>query len=243
MKVSKKRKIQKRNYKPQVIILLGPPGAGKGVQAELLAERFDFYYFETSKIIEQNVMSSSPGQYVSIGGKKYSLFHEKKLWRSGILCSPPLVSYWVKQRIRELYRGGNGIIMAGSPRTIHEGKDQVPLLKKLYGAKNIKIVLIELKPRDTIWRNSRRRICKLMRHPILYTKETAALKRCPLDGSRLMRRKGLDDPATIKIRLEEYKNRTFPLVAYFKKEGFQVKKVNGAPSVEKVFHSILKALT
>lgn len=81
-----------------------------------------------------------------------------------------------------------------------------------------------------------------MRHPILYNKETIHLTRCPLDGSKLMRRKGLDNLKTIKVRLEEYKERTFPLIELFKKQGLKVKEVSGSGSVSQVFNNILKAI-
>jgi len=52
----------------------------------------------------------------------------------------------------------------------------------------------------------------------------------------------LDDPKTIITRIKEYKERTYPLIKYFKNEGFSVKRVNGEQSVEKVFSAILKAI-
>ena len=229
--------------KPQVIILLGAPGAGKGTQAELLADRLNLYYLETSRIIEVNVMNAKKGEYIKVDGKKYYLLDEKKLWETGILCSPPLVSFLVKQKINELAKEGKGILMAGSPRTLPEGKDQTPFLKRLFGPKNIKVVLIEITPKQTLLRNSRRRICELMRHPILSTKkEFLGLNYCPLDGSKLIRRKGLDDPETIKVRLKEYKERTYPLIEYFKQQGLKIRKVNGEQSVEAVLKDILKAI-
>ncbi len=229
--------------KSQVVILFGSPGAGKGTQAELLADKFNLYYLETSKIIESNVMNAKKGEYVKVGSKKYYLLDEKKLWQTGILCSPPFVSFLVKQKISELAKEGRGILMAGSPRTLPEGKDQVPFLKKLFGVKNIRVVLIEIPPQQTIWRNSNRRICELMRHPILSTeKEFLKLKYCPLDGSALLRRKGLDDPETIKVRLKEYRERTYPLIGYFKTQKLTVRKVNGEQSVEGVFQDILRAI-
>ena len=222
---------------------MGGPGAGKGTQAELLDEKIGSYYLETSKIIEANFMNAKEGDYIKVGGKKYFLLAEKKLWETGILCSPPLVSFLVKQKIHELAKEGRSILMAGSPRTLPEGKDQIPLLKKLFGAKNIKIVLIDISPEETIKRNSRRRICELMRHPILSTeKEFLKLKNCPLDGSKLVRRKGLDDVETIKVRLKEYKERTYPLMKYFSEQGLKVQKVNGEQSVQKVHEDILKAI-
>ena len=65
---------------------------------------------------------------------------------------------------------------------------------------------------------------------------------CPLDGSKLLRRKGLDDPETIRVRLKEYEERTFPLVEYMEKYGLEVKRINGAQSVAQVFNDILGAL-
>jgi len=80
-----------------------------------------------------------------------------------------------------------------------------------------------------------------MRHPILYSEETKELNYCPVDGSKLIRRE-LDNPETIKIRLKEYKERTLPLVEYFKKTNLRVSKINGEQSVSKIFKDILKTL-
>lgn len=228
--------------KESAVIILGPPGSGKGTQAELIAGKFNLYSLETSKIIESKVMNAKKGEYAKVAGQKYYFSHEKELWGKGILCSPPFVSYLIKNKLQELASDGKGVVMSGSPRTLPEGEDIVPLLKKLYGAKNIKVILLDLTPEQTIWRNSHRRICELMRHPILFTKETAKLTKCPLDGSKLLKRKGLDDPETIKVRLKEYKERTFPLVSYFKKQNLRVNKVNGEQTVEAVHKSVLRAL-
>ena len=225
-----------------IIILLGPPGSGKGTQAILLSEKFDLYNLETSKIIEQKIMQASDGAFAEVDGEKYFFEKEKKLWKNGILCSPPFVSYLVKEKIQELAKEEKGITFSGSPRTLYEGKQIVPLLKKLYGAKNIKIFEILLSAKKSIFRNSHRRICELMRHPILWTKETENLKHCPLDGSKLLKREGLDDPETIKIRLKEFKERTYPLIEYFKSQDLMVKKINGEQTVEDVFKDILKKL-
>jgi adenylate kinase len=229
--------------KLSVIIIMGPPGSGKGTQAELLDNKLGSFYLETSKLIEASVMDAKKGEYAEVEGKRYYFLDEKKLWQTGILCSPPFVSFLVKQKINELVKEGRDILMAGSPRTLPEGRDQVPFLKKLFGAKNIKIALIEISPKETIWRNSHRRICQLMRHPILSTKkEFLKLNHCPLDGSKLMRRKSLDDPETIKVRLREYKERTYPLMKYFEEQGLRVKRINGEQPVQKVFEDILKAI-
>lgn len=226
----------------KIIILLGPPGSGKGTQATLLAEKLDLYYFETSNIIEMAVHSHRAEEHVEVDGQKYTFGHEKELWEKGILCSPPFVVFLVEKKINELFQSGKGIVFAGSPRTMHEGEKVIPQIEALYGPKNIKIILLELSPEQTIFRNSNRKICELMRHPVLYTEETRNLKSCPLDGSKLLKRTGLDDPETIKVRIKEYEERTLPLVGFFEKAGLGVKKVNGEQSVEGVHKDILEAL-
>ena len=183
-----------------------------------------------------------PMQIVEIDGERYEVSKEKKLWEDGILCSPPFVTYLVKENIRKLAEQGENLVLAGSPRTVYEAERVVPLLKELYGQKNIKVFLIDVSAEETIFRNSHRRICELVRHPILYNKETENLTICPLDGSKLTRRKGLDEPETIKVRLEEYKNRTLPIVDIFKKEGIEMNKINGEQTVANVFQDILRVI-
>lgn len=232
----------------KVVILLGPPGSGKGTQAGLLSESFGLYHFETSKILERKFKKAgespenSKERFVETDGKKYDVLEEYRIWKSGVLCSPPFVTYLVKTEIEELWRRGESLVISGSPRTLGEGKELVPLLKKLFSKENIKIVLIGLSPEETIFRNSHRKICELMRHPLIYNKETEQLTMCPLDGSKLVKRKGLDDSETIKVRLKEYQERTIPLIDYLEREKLEIKKVNGEQSVADVFKDILKAI-
>ena len=221
---------------------MGAPGSGKGTQAELLSERLNLFYFETSKIIESKIMNIVGNPTITIGSQKYSLKDEKTKWQTGILNSPPLVAFWVKERIKKLAAEGRSLILAGSPRTYLEAEEIMPLVKKLYGTKNIKTVLLDISAKESIYRNSHRRLCELMRHSVLYSQETAKLKLCSLDGSRLLKRKGLDDPKTIIIRLEQYRERTLPVISYLKKQGIFVKKINGSPAPAIVFKNILKAL-
>ena len=225
-----------------VIIIIGPPGSGKGTQATLLADKLGLYYFETSKIIEPKIMNAKPGDYQIIEGKKYYLTEEKRIWETGGLWSPPFVTFWVMEKIKELAKKGEGIVFAGSPRTLYEAKKIMPLLNKLYGKKNIKIILFTLSPKTSIWRNSHRRICELLRHPILYNEETKKLTKCPLDGSKLIKRGKLDNPETIKVRIKEYKERTLPIIEYFQKQGYQVEKISAAPPPAVIFKRILRTL-
>jgi len=229
------------NKKPKVIIVLGPPGSGKGTQSELLAEKFGFFQWETSSIVGGIIERAKKGEFVIIDGKKYYFEEQGKIRKKGMLWNSNFILYFTKKKIEELAKEGKGIIMSGSPRTLDEGKKLIPFLKKLYGKKNIVVMALKLTPAATIWRNSRRRECELATHSILHTKETERLTKCPLDGSKLMHRKD-DNPEIIKIRLKEYKEKTFPLFQLFKKQDLRVEEINGEQSVADVFRDILKAL-
>ncbi|TSC56346.1 MAG: adenylate kinase [Parcubacteria group bacterium Greene0416_39] len=230
-------------FNTQVVILMGPPGAGKGTQAELLSEKLNLSYIETAKLLEAKFWNAKVNESMEgVDGNAYDLLHEKNLWATGILCSPPFVTAVLNEKFRELHKEGKGLLLAGSPRTLYEGEKELPVLEELYGKENIHIILLELSEEQTLYRNSHRRICELMRHPVLYTKETENLTICPLDGSKLLRREGLDDSETIKVRIKEYQERTLPVVSYFEQSGFEVQKVNADQSVADVFSDIFKAL-
>lgn len=232
----------------QVIILFGPPGAGKGTQSELLTEKFGLFSLESSKIIErefkkfEKMGEDSPERFVECFGEKFDVLVEMDNWKKGILTSPPFATMLIMQEIKRCHEQGESLMMSGSPRTVYEAEKEMPMLVELYGKENIKIVLIEISPETTAHRNVNRKICELMRHSILHNAETEILTMCPLDGSKLVKRQGLDDPETIKTRLVQYKERTLPLFEYFKQSGFSVEKINGEGSVAEVHKDILNII-
>jgi len=226
----------------QVIILFGPPGAGKGTQAEILADKLGSYHFESSKAIEACFENEKPDKVFNVDGQNFKVEDEKKRWEAGELNSPPFVVNLMVEKIKKLAEMGKSIIFSGSPRTIYEAEKEMPLLKDLYGKENIRFVLLEISAETTIFRNSHRRICELIRHSILFNKETENLNNCPLDGSKLVKRKGLDDPETIKNRLKVFAEQTYPVINCIDKEGIHVKKVNGEQTVSDVHKDILEAI-
>lgn len=227
--------------KASVIVILGPPGSGKGTQAKLLAEKFDIFHWDTSKIVGRRIAEARKREFVIVEGKKYYFEEERKKRLRGLLWDPSFTHHLVKEKLKELAKEKESIAMTGSPRTLEEGEKLVPLLKKLYGVKNIKVIVIQLNAKESIWRNSHRRECELIRHPIVYTKETAKLTKCPLDGSKLVYRKD-DSSEIIKTRLEEYKEKTLPLIDLLKKQELKVAKINGEQSVADVFKDVLRAV-
>ena len=221
----------------KIIIIIGPPGSGKGTQANLLAEKLDFYHFEMSKILEGLFKNKKINKAFSINGEKYSLKKEKQLWDTGKLCSTLFVIYLIKDRIKRLFEEKKGIIFSGNPRTLKEAEEILPFLEKLYEKKNILIFLLNLSEKQSVWRNSRRRICQLMRHSILHTNETKNLTACPFDGSKLIK-KSLDEPEIIKKRYEIYRQQTLPLIDFAKNQKFKVLDIDGEQSIVEVFKNI-----
>jgi adenylate kinase family enzyme len=152
--------------------------------------------------------------------------------------SPPVVAHIMQEKIRQLYESKKDIVTSGSLRTLYEAEHLYPILEELYGKENIKVFSLKLDPEQSIHRNSHRRICELMRHSILANEETKNLSLCPVDGSTLLQRKGLDDAETIKIRLKEYAERTEPVFEYLKQHKIAIKELNGDRSVAEVFYDI-----
>jgi len=131
----------------QAVILFGPPGAGKGTQASLLADKLGLYYLETSKLLEERFRNAKEGEFVEADGKKFFMKEEEEIWGSGVLNSPPFVTMVVKEAIGELYKLKKSVLLAGSPRTLYEAKAELPLLKELYGQAYITIIMLELQDR------------------------------------------------------------------------------------------------
>jgi adenylate kinase len=227
----------------QVVIIFGPPGAGKGVQSELLAEKLSYYHLESSKVIENCFKKEGSEKIFEIDGQTFKVADEKNLWETGVLNSPPFVVELMRERITEIStQDEESLILSGSPRTLYEAEKLVPVLEELYGKENIKVIFLEISAETTLWRNSKRKICELMRHSILFSNETENLTLCPLDGSLLKKREKLDDPETIKVRLKEYAERTAPIMDFYGTQGIKVNHINGEKTIAEVHAEVMKVV-
>lgn len=219
----------------KVVIFYGPPGSGKGTQAQILADRLGYEHFNTGKLIEETVHDPRQQDDVIIQ-------REKKLFDDGHLCTAEWVTGLVKEAIKKIHKSGRGIIFSGSPRTLYEAKHLYPYLKQLYGQENVHVVKIDIPPEESIFRNSHRRICAECGHSIVYSSENEKLTNCPKCQGKLVKRGSLDTPKTIKVRLKEYENRTVPIYQFLKKQGAEILNIKGRGSVEDVDRVVTQAL-
>lgn len=222
----------------KVILIYGAPGAGKGTQADLLAKKMGYYHFDTGKYIEQVV-------YDPEKLKNKIVQRERKIFDSGVLCTPSWVLKIVGEKSIELAKAGIKVVFSGSPRTLFEAfgdkknKGLINILEKGFGKKNIGILYIEVKPGDSVFRNSNRAVCSVCGAPVLYKEN--GVQTCPFCDAPLKRR-SLDTPETIKVRLQEYKNRTRPVLEELKKKGYKINVIDGKPAPFKVFEEVKKKI-
>ena len=217
----------------RVIFLIGPPGSGKGTQAELLAKELGFYHLETSKIIEENFRMADPNDK--------EIAHQKEHWLAGELFHPEVIIKWVTEEIGKLKDKVRGFIFSGSPRWAEEARHELDYLEQIYGKESIAAVEIKLSEEESVKRNSARRICEKNRHPIPNFPEFANIVVCPEDGSRIITRE-LDKPEIIRDRYQVYLRDTAPVIDYFRKNGYKVEEVNGEQPIDKVFIDIKESL-
>ncbi len=220
---------------PSVIILFGPPGAGKGTQAEILAEKFGFFHFETSKIIEEVLRTHGDDERISVGGEEYSYRDEKQKFSSGTLNAPVVVAFWVKQRISELAKNKKPMVFSGSPRTLYEAEQIFPFLLETFPRETLRVVDIGVPPEVSLERNSARRICSSCRLPHQKKYEGDRCRKC---GSVLVRRGALDTPDVIKKRLEEFTARTRPAIEKAGELGFPLSHIDGVGTEEEIAEKI-----
>ena len=223
-------------HRKLAIFLIGPPGSGKGTQADLLAQRFGLVHVQTSKLGEEKINNQE------LVKNDPELAEVKRLYDKGELFPPPWTVKIVLEKAQELAGQGKGIIFSGSPRTIYEAEQEMPYFENLYGKENIKVVNIKIDEEESVFRNSNRRVCKASGHPIPNFDQFKNMLVCPQDGSEIITR-GLDTPETIKTRNEVYHRRTEPILAFLKEKGYNMIDINGEQPIDKVFQDILQEIS
>lgn len=211
--------------------MYGPPGSGKGTQARLLSEELDIIHFDTGRFLELVV-------HDPLRNRSAVIRRERKLFDSGRLMTPSFVLREIVKHVKVIAKTGHGVIFSGSPRTIYEAEGLLPILETLYDKRRIFVFVLTMREKLSIERNSRRIICSVCKSPLLvvyYPSKNP--KHCPICAGPFYKRT-IDNPATIKVRLEEYKNRTQPIVEILEKRGYPVHVISALPAPYLVFRKI-----
>jgi len=220
--------------KQKIVIIFGPPGAGKDTQAERLAKRFNLFHFITSSFIQQIIFNPRLQ-------KNPIIRKQLKLYQSGIWCGPSWVLTLVKKKVKEISKRGKGMVFTASPRTLFEARGLIPFLESLYGQENIYVLKIVLTDKSAIFRIVHRRFCAKCKHTLVYSKQSLKIKKCPKCGGKIVTRELDTKTSTIK-RLREYKYRTIPIFQYLKNRGYQLMEIDGEPLPDEVTKQIFKKL-
>jgi adenylate kinase len=208
------------------LILLGPPGAGKGTQAARLREDFTLPYIGTGDLLREHKDNETE---LGLEAKRYM--------DNGDLVPDELVIAMILHKVEE--EGQDGFLLDGFPRTIGQADALAEELAGM-GRRLTAAMLIEAPDEVVIKRLSGRRVCSAGH---VYHVEDDPPKHddvCDQDGKPLMRRKD-DDPETIKKRLKTYHAMTEPLKDYYDERGL-LRRFDGTRDVTEVHDHIRATL-
>ncbi len=210
------------------LVLLGPPGAGKGTQAERLVEDFGLPYYATGIILREAVADET-----ELGKKA------KERMDAGELVPDELISEVIAERF-DSGEADEGFLLDGFPRTVGQAEMLDRLLDNR-GRSLTAVLLIEAPDEEVVRRLSGRRTCAKGGH--VYHVEFDPPKTdgiCDQDGSRLIQRDD-DKPETVRNRLAVYHEQTEPLVELYEEKSL-LRRFDGTRSPDEVHDRIRATL-
>ncbi len=206
---------------------MGPPGAGKGTQASLLAKKIGYLQFSTgSAFREISRQDSDLGRRV------------KETIDNGYLAAPEMAAEVVMAAVASHMEKNQGLIFDGTPRTVRES-DIVEnfFLEKNYGEPLV--IFLDVRKEEMISRNSKRKYCMNIKSdfPIITAADEA---RCNELGGTVGRRPD-DEPAKLEARWQQFLEHTKPVVDKFRRRNM-VNEVSGEQSIDEVHLAIMEVI-
>lgn len=213
------------------LILIGPPGGGKGTQAKLLCERLSLAHFSTGDILREAVAKETPE------GRR-----AKSFMTTGQLVPDELVNDIVRARLRGAGKAAE-FVMDGYPRTLAQAVAFDAVLKEEKAPLNA-VVFLNVEDEEIVRRLGQRWTCP---NPLCGAVFNAAFMppkvagHCDLCQSELFQRED-DKPATIRKRLQVFHALHDDILRHYQKQGLLI-ELRGVGDIETIYAGIVKALT
>lgn len=208
------------------IVFLGPPGSGKGTQAQILAQTLGIPQISSGDLLREAVQNNT------LAGKKAKSYMEK-----GELVPDSIVIELVQERIKD----DKAYILDGFPRNIEQAEKLDNVLSEL-GLPLDHVVNIEVPLEKLIERLSGRLTCKecnAIYHRVYNPPKKEGI--CDVCGGELFQRSD-DTKAAITQRFETYKKQTEPVITYYREKGM-LTTIDGTRSIEEIAQDIEKRIT
>jgi adenylate kinase len=211
------------------LILFGPPGAGKGTQGAMLAERYDLLRLSTGDVLREAVKQGTP---MGLEARRYM--------DAGELVPDDVILGIVRDYLAG-EAAGQGVIFDGFPRTVAQAQGLDALLAGL--GRTIEAVLVlAVNDESLIKRLSGRRTCRECgRGYNIYFDPPAVEGRCDSCGGELVMRPD-DEPATVQRRLEVYQEQTSPIIEHYRQSPARVVHLDGDRAMEEVQRNLIEVL-
>jgi adenylate kinase len=202
------------------LVLFGPPGAGKGTQAQRLVEDFNLRYLATGNMLREGVRDGT-----ELGRKA------KEYMDRGDLVPDELIIAMIKECL-SAPEARSGFMLDGFPRTVGQAQALDEELEHL-GRRLSAALLFDVAEEEVVRRLSGRRVCVKGQHNFHVEFDPPKhLDRCDVDGSRLIVRED-DKPEVVERRLAQYREKTAPLIGYYEQKSI-LRRVDAARSADQV---------
>jgi adenylate kinase len=214
---------------PIFIVLLGPPGAGKGTQAQMISKKLNLPHISSGDIFRENFKNKTGL------GQRARAFVDK-----GELVPDDITISMIEERLSQP-DCASGALLDGFPRTPAQADALSDMLVKFHGLVNA-VPYIKVSEDTLIERLSGRWTCRAEGH--VYHEKYNPPKRadvCDYDGSELYQRED-DKVGTVTNRIRVYFDQTMPLIEYYKQRDLLI-EINGAQPIESVNADLITALS
>jgi len=208
-----------------IIVLLGPPGAGKGTQADLLSRRLGIPKIATGDVLRAALRD----------GTRRGLEAKTFMDRGDLV--PDSVILGILQDVMTSASAKNGAILDGAVRTEPQAEGLGAMLKEI-GKKVDKVLLFDVEDDELVKRLSTRTVCEGCQTPYMGREPGSTCEKC---GGRLVRRKD-DEPEAVRNRLAVYRRQTAPVIDWYGNHKMKVLRINADAPVDTVTARALKAL-